>query len=556
MAPLTMTPVTSSSPFLPAFLPPSLPLTNRHILPKTRPRHHACPRAAHNGPARPLRRLSRALVITAAALSPALTMLPSSVQARENKSVITMTDQVPNFTLPSQERAISPNRNAILSVVTSVARRVVPPVAIAVIAIWVIRIALRRAQEKQLRDFQAQLSSFSSMLDLDAADRPAPSDRPVAESASRARDMLDESRSRYRFRGDTTTSGDADEAETKVRLDLFRDGTDTSDTLSDPKPSPPSSSTTATTAAAPTVSPSSVAKAAAETLPPISAEPQSALERAVADVLQDAKAGRADKIQTDVEAACQNAGLSAGEATAAVVAFLSRAVSAAVDSAAAQLSGEDAAVLAALQEVGATTKAARMVAPDARLVYGGVHARDDVMVEEIYRRYALFCLSGAPATDDGSTPEAAEGLADMQTILGVGDARAETINTEIAKGMFQVAVSAAMADGSLSDEDRKALESVKDSFGSFLDGSSADSIVSEVAVMRAMYSLQQLLQDQGVSAEDVQELRKMCSELGVDIDEMLQNADALGDALGPEAKDFVESLRGLITSSKKEDEGK
>lgn len=64
--------------------------------------------------------------------------------------------------------------------------------------------------------------------------------------------------------------------------------------------------------------------------------------------------------------------------------------------------------------------------------------------------------------------------------------------------------------------------------------------------MRAMYSLQQLLAEQGVSDEDVTELRKMCADLGVDIDEMMKNADQMGDALGPEAQQFVGGLRALL----------
>jgi hypothetical protein len=109
-----------------------------------------------------------------------------------------------------------------------------------------------------------------------------------------------------------------------------------------------------------------------------------------------------------------------------------------------------------------------------------------------------------------------------------------------------VAVSSAMADGSMDAESKEALEQLKGSFGDFLDGGSADNIVSEVAVMRAMHSLQQLLAEQGVSDSDVAELRKMCSDLGVNIDEMMANADSMGDALGPEAKQFVGGLRSLL----------
>jgi hypothetical protein len=177
------------------------------------------------------------------------------------------------------------------------------------------------------------------------------------------------------------------------------------------------------------------------------------------------------------------------------------------------------------------------------LAYVGAHAGDVAVRQDLYRSYAVYMLSDESRVRDDS---ALQGLVDMQMLLSLSDEKAETINREIAKGMFQVAVSSAMADGSLTPESRKALEELKSSFGEFLDGSAADNIVSEVAVMRAMYSLQQLLQDQGVNEEDIAQLRKMCSDLGVDIDEMMRNADAMGDSLGPDVKQFVGGLRSLL----------
>eukprot|EP00168_Porphyra_purpurea_P011465 TRINITY_DN2911_c0_g1_i12.p4 TRINITY_DN2911_c0_g1~~TRINITY_DN2911_c0_g1_i12.p4 ORF type:complete len:147 (+),score=79.70 TRINITY_DN2911_c0_g1_i12:809-1249(+) len=145
----------------------------------------------------------------------------------------------------------------------------------------------------------------------------------------------------------------------------------------------------------------------------------------------------------------------------------------------------------------------------------------------------------------------------MQALLGVSDARAEAINTDIAKGMFDVAVNAAMADGDLDEENRKQLQVLKDSFGDLLDGDPAAvaggapgaAPADSATALKTMGALQELLKHQEVTAEDVAELRRLCKQMGVDIDDMLASADAMGSQLPAEAKQFVESLRGLLKES-------
>lgn len=429
------------------------------------------------------------------------------------------------------DRTARPSSSPVLLLrLVSLAKRVVPPLALLVLAVWAARQALRRAQERQLRDFQTQLASFSSMLDLDNAARPNKGEKgAVLDSANLAKQVLETSSKRYKFRADAPSPDSDDDIESKVRLDLFR-------AAGSPNPGSPAQAPPAD--AGPDVAKVEIADVM----------PDSPFEATVAQCLSQVETGdqpAKEAAKAALNAARDAAGLSEAEAAALFDGYLSRVVSAQIDRAAVNLDSDDRESLRNLHQLTVTMGAAKALGPEAGLAYVGVHAGEEGTREELYRRYAVFCLSSEERVKDDL-----QSLVDMQTLLSVSDARAETINTEIAKGMFQVAVSAAMADGSLDDGSRQALETLKESFGGFLDGGSADSIMSEVAVMRAMYSLQQLLQEQGVSDDDVKELRKMCKELGVDIDEMLQNADALGDALGPEAKEFVESLRGLLSDSK------
>lgn len=436
-----------------------------------------------------------------------------------------MTDQVPNFTLPSQEAAVkgSDGGNPLLAKTLSVAKKVVPPVVAIALGVFAISRLLKKAQERQLRDFQTQLKSFSSMLDLDAPADASPADaKSVMGNANMAKQILESSTKKYKFRGDGQSEEEDVNISSKVRLDLFRAGGSGGTSPKD-----------------------EIASTINVEIPDVA--PESDYEKAIAQCVSKVENGDdAAKIAavSALSTALETAGLSELEAKTVFESFLSRVVSAQIDRAALHLDSDDAQSLKNLHEITLTLEAAKTLGPDSILRYEGAHTEHMEIQELLYRRYAVFCLSS-----EDRVKVDLHSLDDMQRLLSVSDARAETINTEIAKGMFQIAVSAAMADGGLKEEDREALDQLKESFGGLLDGGSADSITSEVAVMRAMYSLQQLLKEQGVTADDVREMRKMCKELGVDIDEMLQSADALGDALGPEAKEFVESLKSILNDN-------
>lgn len=471
---------------------------------------------------------SKLLATAAASLTVLGTLFvphPSHARGR-NQNTITMTDQVPNFTLPSQENAVNNEGggNPLLIKVFGVAKTVIPVGAAIALIAWGSKVLFRRFQDKKIKDFQSQLQSFSTIRDVDATSIDSKAETSASSSAA---SKVFETTSKYKFTSDQKKGYEDEDISQKIRLDLFKAGGSSTSTSSE------NVTTTEPSKPEETVIPEIV--------------PDTDFDRVIADCI--AKAEKADESsKTEAVAnfskARKDSGLNEGEAQAAFELYASKVVSQQIDRAALNLNADDREILQHLNQLAVTVSATKTLSPDAQLKYSGSLSTDENGRELLYRRYAVFCLS----SDERGSDEF-QHLDEMQKLLLVSDKRAETINTEIAKGMFQIAVSAAMTDGGVSDESREALDKMKDAFGDYLDGGSADSIMSEVAVMRAMYSLQQLLQEQGVSDEDVQELRKMCADLGVDIDEMLENADALGEALGPEAKEFVESLKGILKKS-------
>lgn len=507
----------------------NIPSTSNHTAPHA---HHSLVQFAN----RATRRLTKfaASFAAIAALS-----LPAAANARGKYGEgVTLTDQVPNFTLPSREAALQEpgSSNGVFVKLFNIAKKVTPVVGVLALIVWATGRILRRAQEKQLRDFQAQLQSFSSMLDLDTAAVTKSTAQEAAEATGMAKQILEKSTRRYKMRNEEAVDKSVPEdIESKVRLDLFRAGG--------------SGRAGAQKTSAATSDKEKAGRRDGSDIQDV--VPENDFERAVAACLSDESASDEAPLKAaiqKIEDARVQCSMSVEESERALNSFVSRVVSVQIDRAAAHLDSDDRESLKNLHELAVTMRASQAIAKESKhgsgLKYVGAHAGEEKTREALYRRYAVFCLSSQERMKDNL-----QSLADMQALLSVSDAHAETINTEIAKGMFQIAVSAAMADGSLDEASRNALEKLKTSFGDFLEAGAADSIMSEVAVMRAMYSLQQLLQEQGVSEDDVRELRRMCSELGVDIDEMLQNADALGNVLGPEAKEFVESLRELLSES-------
>lgn len=306
--------------------------------------------------------------------------------------------------------------------------------------------------------------------------------------------------------------------------------------------------------------------------------PTNAVETAIAAAFSSTSADTA-ALASGLRSSISAAGVAVPSSRSAFNAYASALVSATIDAAAGDV-GNDAKGATALMDRLAAASAAitrasvlsrelygggpapSLATGDAKpvptvpldLTYVGAYKGAPAQQEELYRRYAVWCLSSEQRVSSD-----VQSLVDMQALLGVSDARAEAINTDIAKGMFDVAVNAAMADGDLDDENRKQLQVLKDSFGELLDGDATAAgaggagtpgvPTDSATALKTMGALQELLKNQQVTSEDVAELRRLCKQMGVDIDDMLASADAMGSQLPAEAKQFVESLRGLLKES-------
>ncbi|EME31276.1 uncharacterized protein Gasu_15150 [Galdieria sulphuraria] len=168
-------------------------------------------------------------------------------------------------------------------------------------------------------------------------------------------------------------------------------------------------------------------------------------------------------------------------------------------------------------------------------------------VEAAYRLLAIHFFSSESRIKDGM-----EKLPFVQRYLKLSDEKFHNLNQEVAKAIFQVAVSNTLSEGKLDDESREALETLKRSFTKMIDNESAENIISEVGLMRVMYALQQILKEQQFGDEDIQMLKSMCEQLGVDLESLLKTAEDMGDNMGPQVKEFVHQLRSFLSKTSKE----
>jgi len=168
-------------------------------------------------------------------------------------------------------------------------------------------------------------------------------------------------------------------------------------------------------------------------------------------------------------------------------------------------------------------------------------------IEETYRLLAIHFFSSESSIRDGM-----EKLPSVQRYLKLSDEKFHSLNQEVAKAIFQVAVSNTLSEGKLDDESRQALENLKKSFTNMIDNESAENIISEVGLMRVMYALQQILKEQQFGDDDIQMLKSMCEQLGVNLESLLKTAEDMGDSMGPQVKEFVQQLRSFLSKTSEE----
>ncbi|GJQ08474.1 hypothetical protein GpartN1_g265.t1 [Galdieria partita] len=181
------------------------------------------------------------------------------------------------------------------------------------------------------------------------------------------------------------------------------------------------------------------------------------------------------------------------------------------------------------------------------LVYSG--SANEKQVEAAYRLLAIHFFSSESSIKDGM-----EKLPSVQRYLKLSEERFHSLNQEVAKAIFQVAVSNTLSEGKLDSDSREALENLKRSFTKMIDNESAENIISEVGLMRVMYALQQILKEQQFGEEDIQMLKSMCEQLGVDLESLLKTAEDMGDNMGPQVKEFVQQLRSFLSKTSKQEQ--
>jgi len=180
--------------------------------------------------------------------------------------------------------------------------------------------------------------------------------------------------------------------------------------------------------------------------------------------------------------------------------FGSSQVSAVVDRVAQNIHSDDftalaslsvlAAMLARLGELGQ-----RVFNAPTTLKYNGT-SLDEPSKEQLYRRYTVFSLSS-----EQRLIEDMDSLRTLRAFLDIPPGRAREMDVEMAKAMFQVAVSAVMHEGVMNEEKNMELMRLQEKFSGVLDRDVAETIMSEVSLMRVLHELQKLLQEQDVSPD-------------------------------------------------------
>lgn len=461
-------------------------------------------------------------------------LLPSYIRVRDNNTLI-VTRQVQNSThsglSSSRSRETSFAFTKLIVIIRKLAYDILFPFIIIFVTIWLTSTLLRRLQRRQLSAEKSQPQPFYNLF----VDRVAPERN---YSSSKLSDPIPLSRHSNvdKFPDNNVRTGQQQNAfdgsgelsQSSAQLQLFQKISE-EESLSKRSQQDAFKSSTIDT-----ISDDSIENG-----------DEGILVEALLDAMtlaSDPRINDGDRKATDIiSTARRRIVLSDALISSITLNVVSRIVSTAVDDVVSTLETKDSEVMTALTALSNMMDAAHLIVPGISLNYVGKRLRTDSGLEAIYRRYVVYCMS-----KEEFLAEELECLDRMRRFLDIYDAKAQSINVEVAKGMFQMAVSAAMASGVLTDEDRRKLDSLKNSFGDYLSDTTANSIISEVSVMRTMYALQQLVQEEHVSNSDIMKLRKMCVDLGANVDEMVKNADALGKSLGTEGKDFVIRLKGIL----------
>lgn len=516
--------------------------------------------------------------------------LPTGAFAREKKSVLTMTDRVSSFTLPSQEAVLERERMAeersqsqgILVKCRKIAVAILPPVGGVLVVVWIASRLMKRAQNRQIREFQQQLEAFSNNLNIpnldfepadkdagqsakDAAASPQAVTQPQAESESDGNDNVQLEIFRKAAGGKADTGSGVREGSVKAG-DSVNSGVGTAtgttvDVESDPGLTDTERSWEKIIIECMSLCAEIRAKKSENYEQVVSLlkgpHNEAYLNDPVFRVLTTRTVSRV--LSSKIDGVISSFDENAEARISGAIVQLSHALEGA------RIIGNNVDMTGSLRYIGGSTKS--NVVLDAQVRINAL--------ENVYRRFAMHCLScGNKMTEE------LKALDELQRILEINDERAEKINAEIASSMLQAAVAAASTDANLSETDRRTLDSLTQAFGSETGGAGTSASgtgtgsndnaggsqpsMSETAVLKMMQAIQQMMAAQdsdGNSQDDMELLKNLCDELGVDFEEVIRNAEKFGDQFGATGtgdlssafgKDFTDKLKSALPASDKE----
>ncbi|KAA8496940.1 hypothetical protein FVE85_0669 [Porphyridium purpureum] len=194
------------------------------------------------------------------------------------------------------------------------------------------------------------------------------------------------------------------------------------------------------------------------------------------------------------------------------------------------------------EDVENTTETLSYEVPNVEFVYTGSAVVGREQESALYKRYSMYCFSSEERMQNDLIS-----LTTVRSLLGIDEEAADRIDQEVAAAMLQVAMSGAAAFG----EGGEDLDSIQKQFASLLGDDKAQGIKDETALMNVFYSLQQVIDKEGLSTEDISELRKMATTLGIDLNLILNGNENMIKAMGPEAEQIFKTLRKAIADDEK-----
>jgi hypothetical protein len=187
-----------------------------------------------------------------------------------------------------------------------------------------------------------------------------------------------------------------------------------------------------------------------------------------------------------------------------------------------------------------------------RLMYAGRH-RNRQDIHDLYRRYVIRTLvQEQPKAEQALRPEdmqrleeSMRNLALLEQMLRIDEQTARGIKDEAARFVFQMAVSATLADPNAS-VDEAYLKELTKILENMLSPEIAERIRSEVGMMRILYDIEKMVKEGAITAEDKRALRNLCTQLGFNVQDFLDSTAQLKEVLGAEGERYARLFQQIF----------